>query len=707
MKILRYTVSYSRRTPAPPPTLHPHPLPSHNPTPTPTPTPTPQPPSASPHPHAPPSTPARTPTDAPAPPPPEPQPKKKALLIGIAYASGAVAGYAQLRGPHADVRAMRALLVRTYGYAERDVAVMLDGAPEDGGAREDGDGRHALPPTRANILRAIDDLVRGARRGDRFFFHYCGHTTQVENRSNSEEDGMDECLVPVDGEENLILDNELRRHLVAALPVGASLVAVFDSCHSASLLDLEHFRCNRVYVPWMNKGRRRSDERWNAIVRKHALPFLPGNSPDKATREQSDGEKSLTGRARQLLRRASSHISVPVTTDGHRPTESRSPTSPPKTASSPMATPVVGTPLVTTRRIYEAARTGPGSKQVRAWRTAVDVLDVAVEEDDGTQKDAEADEGLRWTTGARAGTDADDGRKTRRRPKGRLSLPLLPIRPGTSPDPPRGKAKKRSSGSENTAPADSQSSGQRRATVSRSQAVSVAVREKRREANDHPGPSTVRPALRVDVPTRPVSWLAEEGRTASPNRACESPSPVWVCQGDCRSTHRRTDDDAETASVISLASCKDYQLSWEDADGGSMTRELVRILEKDPHPTLRALVTGVSHALHRMTLDRHIEAKAYKRALKKYQAWMKKREESKDKSVPVPRSAATTVASPMTATASTSRTTILDTPDPAAPPLPSFVSKSDGMAHHLDIDNFQNPQMSSHRPLDMEAPWMI
>ncbi|KAJ7893486.1 hypothetical protein B0H13DRAFT_2339705 [Mycena leptocephala] len=100
------------------------------------------------------------------------------------------------------------------------------------------DSGEGVQLTRANILRAIGDPVRGARQGDRFFFHYCGHATQIENWSNSEEDGMDECLVPVDGEAHEIMDNigshpccrlfprrhtinrnsELRRHLIDAPP---------------------------------------------------------------------------------------------------------------------------------------------------------------------------------------------------------------------------------------------------------------------------------------------------------------------------------------------------------------------------------------------------------------------------------------------------------------------------------------------------------
>jgi hypothetical protein len=37
-------------------------------------------------------------------------------------------------------------------------------------------------------------------------------------------------------------------------------------------LDLEHYRCNRVYVPWRSKGRRKSDTRWNEVVRRNDIP---------------------------------------------------------------------------------------------------------------------------------------------------------------------------------------------------------------------------------------------------------------------------------------------------------------------------------------------------------------------------------------------------------------------------------------------------
>ncbi|KAJ7671197.1 caspase domain-containing protein [Mycena rosella] len=89
-----------------------------------------------------------------------------------------------------------------------------------------------VQPTRTSILQAIADLVKDVKDGDYLFFHYSGHSTQVDSpRFNSEEDGKDKCIVPLDGEDMKIVDNDLHAALVVPLPPGAHLVAVLDTCH--------------------------------------------------------------------------------------------------------------------------------------------------------------------------------------------------------------------------------------------------------------------------------------------------------------------------------------------------------------------------------------------------------------------------------------------------------------------------------------------
>jgi hypothetical protein len=39
--------------------------------------------------------------------------------------------------------------------------------------------------------------------------------------------------------------------------------AILDTCHSGTLLDLPHYHCNSVYVPWESKGNRRTMTKQN------------------------------------------------------------------------------------------------------------------------------------------------------------------------------------------------------------------------------------------------------------------------------------------------------------------------------------------------------------------------------------------------------------------------------------------------------------
>ncbi|KAF7349382.1 Metacaspase type II [Mycena sanguinolenta] len=158
----------------------------------------------------------------------------KALLIGIRGTTFTNEEYPELIGTHNDVENVRDLLIDHYDYRAPDITVLID------------DGVAGNPqPTRANILKAIGDLVKEAKAGDHIYFHYCGHSMQIPNGINK-----DECLIPCDGPDQHIVDNDLHAALVLPLPAGCQLVTVLDACHSGSLLDLKHHRCNRVAVPW-------------------------------------------------------------------------------------------------------------------------------------------------------------------------------------------------------------------------------------------------------------------------------------------------------------------------------------------------------------------------------------------------------------------------------------------------------------------------
>ena len=66
----------------------------------------------------------------------------------------------------------------------------------------------------------------------------------------------------------MIIDNELLRRLIDALPVGAHLTAIFDSCHSGTMLDLDRYLCNNIYFPWTIPGFRRYRTLWQRVRRR-------------------------------------------------------------------------------------------------------------------------------------------------------------------------------------------------------------------------------------------------------------------------------------------------------------------------------------------------------------------------------------------------------------------------------------------------------
>lgn len=169
-------------------------------------------------------------------------PKKKALLIGIDYNGCKFEETLDL--PHGDVSKLRQFLIDSYGYSADDITLMLDKPGE-------------IQPTTANIRKQAASLVADAKPEDHFFFYYAGHSAQVPEvgTEHTELDGKDEVMVTSDGNtsndtltrQSCLVDDELKRLLVCPLPEGATLMAVLDTCHSASLLDLDHNTCNQKW----------------------------------------------------------------------------------------------------------------------------------------------------------------------------------------------------------------------------------------------------------------------------------------------------------------------------------------------------------------------------------------------------------------------------------------------------------------------------
>lgn len=163
--------------------------------------------------------------------PPKPEGIQRALLIGVEK----VAGFPNLPQAHTDVAKMRDFLVNFRGYEPENIVIMMHHKSVS----------QKLYPSRANILREIDLVVKRTSQYDRIFFYYTGHGDQVTCKHNTEPDNKDEAILTYTGKR--IIDNMLKERLVDPLPRGAKLFALWDCCHSHTVLDLEHSNCNGLW----------------------------------------------------------------------------------------------------------------------------------------------------------------------------------------------------------------------------------------------------------------------------------------------------------------------------------------------------------------------------------------------------------------------------------------------------------------------------
>ncbi|KAK7447389.1 hypothetical protein VKT23_014099 [Stygiomarasmius scandens] len=551
----------------------------------------------------------------------KPVSKKRALLVGISYQKKG--GSSELKGPHKDVRAMKGLLIDKYGYHDGDMTILLD----------DGKDKNKQP-TKENLLREMSEFLNDARRGDRFFFHYAGHVHQGDEDPNSkEEDKREEYIVPCDADPNdprqeaCIQDDVLKKLLVDRLPVGAHLVAVFDSCHSQSLLDLEHWRCNRVYVPWISKGRRKSDSMWNNVQRKAAIRTRTIQQNTRVNEEKVKSRKATVDQLHFDPKSVLNTQSHPHSCHQHDPVASFSSHAPSLSHAS----------LSSSSQNSSRPYSPPGTPRPSVLPIRTSFPQPLVPTVPNTPTSPNRTKTVTFTLSPTA-TINSVSLKLKRKATGVINLA------------------KRDSG---ITPRGSVTTGKKKLSL------------KTEESVFRPWLTSPFKACNTEdiIKGTPREKAAEEELCLM-----ESPQQEY-CSGNCREEMERTFADLAAqgkrdggekeressegeGDVISLSSCRDNQLAWESADGTSMTQFLVRQLRKQTHPSLAHLMAGISHDLHKSAVDMHRQTKAYKKS------WVDYRKKKK-------------LAKPRTAS---------DT-------------------HGLEMNNFQNPELSSRKPLDMRRPW--
>lgn len=160
-----------------------------------------------------------------------------ALLIGVSDYPN-LPRRLWLRAPGNDVALMHEVLIAR-GFKPGDMQRLVSRA---GGAQE---------PTRQNILAAMHALQQSAQPGDRVLLYLAGHGSQQPQPANhgnrpTEPDGLDEVFLPADTQRwsgdsaeveipNAVLDDEIGEWMDAVVDRGATVWAIFDTCHAAGM----------------------------------------------------------------------------------------------------------------------------------------------------------------------------------------------------------------------------------------------------------------------------------------------------------------------------------------------------------------------------------------------------------------------------------------------------------------------------------------
>lgn len=147
----------------------------------------------------------------------------KALLIGVNYTSMPECA---LNGCINDIVNMRNMLIDAYKYTPSNITILRDDVTTP-----------SLLPTRNNIITNLKQIVASSSQCREIWIHYSGHGSRVIDTNYDEKTGLDDVIVPIDYKTaGFILDDEIFQ-IIKDIKCRAFLM--FDSCHSATVCDLE------------------------------------------------------------------------------------------------------------------------------------------------------------------------------------------------------------------------------------------------------------------------------------------------------------------------------------------------------------------------------------------------------------------------------------------------------------------------------------
>jgi hypothetical protein len=106
----------------------------------------------------------------------------------------------------------------------------------------------------SNIIMKIYEiaLLTNKQNIKNIWIHFCGHGCYIHDTDDDDHYHKDECIVPIDYEQNGIITDDLIKNICKYFNKNTNVIFVFDWCHSGTIGDLEYkyffAKNNKLYL---------------------------------------------------------------------------------------------------------------------------------------------------------------------------------------------------------------------------------------------------------------------------------------------------------------------------------------------------------------------------------------------------------------------------------------------------------------------------
>jgi len=149
---------------------------------------------------------------------------KYSLLIGINYKDSE----SELNGCINDINNVKEMLTSNYDYDEKNITILTDDTEKK--------------PNYDIIIQEIINLSKISYQPEvtEIWISYSGHGAYIKDTNGDEDDGKDECLVPLDYQTKGLICDDLLNQVLGLINPKVKVIIVVDACHSETIFDLPY-----------------------------------------------------------------------------------------------------------------------------------------------------------------------------------------------------------------------------------------------------------------------------------------------------------------------------------------------------------------------------------------------------------------------------------------------------------------------------------